>query len=151
MTLNSLAQTISAGKFPNVPAHARPALKYSDKDAGSFTTAVLAYLRLKGCRVWRQPTEGRYIEGQSVTNVMGQTIQTRKGIFIPRDKHAKGVGDISGIAPGGKALFIEIKIGRDRQSEEQKKFQQEVDQLGGIYILTRTWDDFFAQIKLRLP
>lgn len=148
MNLKTLAETVSAGKHPNIPAHARPVLKYSDKDAGSLTTAVLSYLRnIKKCRVWRQPSEGRYIEGQSVTNVIGQTIQTRKGIFIPRDKHAIGIGDIAGVVPGGKAIFVEIKIGRDRQSEEQIEFENDIKRLGGIYVIARTWDGFIVDIS----
>lgn len=148
MTLRDLADIISAKKYANIPAHARPKLTYSDKDAGSFTMAVLAYLRhIKGCRVWRQPSEGRYLEAQYEKNVMGQQIQTRKGMFIPRDKQAKGVGDVSGVAPGGRALFVEIKIGRDTQRDEQKEFEADVKKLGGIYILTRNFDDFVLQIS----
>jgi hypothetical protein len=37
----------------------------------------------------------------------------------------------------GRAFFIEVKVGRDRQRPEQRKFQAAVERAGGRYVLAR--------------
>lgn len=46
----------------------------------------------------------------------------------------KGVPDLTAITKTGKVLQIEVKAGGYSQSEHQKRFQQEWEALGGIYI-----------------
>jgi len=58
----------------------------------------------------------------------------------------KGVADISAII-NGKAWQIEVKVGRDRQSEHQKNFQQRVEQAGGVYLIVKSFDDFVGQYQ----
>lgn len=148
MNLKELADTISQQRHSNIPAHARPPLSYSDKDAGKFQTAILAYLRLKGLKAWRQSSEGRYLREEYMTNVVGLKIKVGGGKFIPRDKEVKGIGDVCAVLPpNGRFIAIEVKIGKDRQNEEQKEFQREMDEAGAIYFVTKTWDDFQLQIS----
>jgi hypothetical protein len=42
----------------------------------------------------------------------------------------------------GKSLHIEIKIGRDRQSDNQKRIESEVTASGGFYYLARSFKFF---------
>ena len=58
----------------------------------------------------------------------------------------KGSADIH-ILKAGRAVYCEIKIGRDRQSEAQKAFQRSVEEAGGLYIIVRDFDDFLSQIE----
>ena len=70
-----------------------------------------------------------------------------KGMYIPRSKAAKGSGDITVILPPlGRRLDVEVKYGKDRQSDDQKRFQSELEAMGGLYIIVRTWEDFMHQI-----
>lgn len=151
MTLKELATGIANIRHANIPEHARPKMKFSDATANDLTTAILAYFslaKLKGykCRAWRQPSEGRYLPEKWETNVVGQRIQTSKGIFIPRDKNAKGAGDILAIV-SGKFISLEIKIGKDRQSEVQGEFEMDITDAGGLYFIVRNWDSFILQVQ----
>jgi hypothetical protein len=37
---------------------------------------------------------------------------------------------------------IEVKYGKDRQSEDQKKYEHSINEAGGIYVIARNIDDF---------
>lgn len=52
-----------------------------------------------------------------------------------------GTADISATI-AGKSVKIEIKIGKDRQSEAQKKYQADVERAGGIYIIVKNFTEF---------
>lgn len=45
-----------------------------------------------------------------------------------------GVSDLIGCIDG-RAWFIEVKVGRDRQREEQARFQAAVERAGGRYVM----------------
>jgi hypothetical protein len=64
------------------------------------------------------------------------------------DAGIDGQGDISGIAgPRGRRLEIEVKTGKDKLSEDQKRFRQMILSLGGIYIEARSVDGCIAQLE----
>lgn len=150
MTLKQLGEawTKEMHKNSTVPTHAIPQKKFSDKDANSLTNAVLGYFELKHIKAWRQASEGRYMQEVKGVNVIGQTITLQKGRYIPRSKAAKGAADVTcSIPPLGRRLEIEVKFGKDRQSEVQKQFQKEIEEMGAIYIIVRTWEDFYQQIQ----
>lgn len=57
-----------------------------------------------------------------------------------------GVSDIVAIyPPNGRAIFIEVKTGSDRQRPEQKGFQRNVELMGAVYIIVKTYADFLEQ------
>ena len=58
----------------------------------------------------------------------------------------KGVEDIICIVMG-RYVGIEVKAGKDRHSEDQKKRQFEVERAGGTYLLVRSTDDFIEQFN----
>ncbi len=59
-----------------------------------------------------------------------------------------GQADISGIlAPSGRRLEIEVKAGRDRLSEQQKKFAAMIRRAGGVYIEARSAEDAVDGIR----
>lgn len=53
----------------------------------------------------------------------------------------KGIGDISAIIRG-RALWVEVKAGRDKVSREQLIFRAEVERAGGLYFVARSTDEF---------
>jgi len=152
MTLKELAQALVNKKYSHIPEHARPVVKYRDGTANELTKAILAYFELRGWKAFRQASEGRYLPEQKVKNVLGQQVTVKKGMYIPRSRGAKGSGDISGaLPPHGTRIEIEIKIGKDRQSDVQKEFQAEIEAMGAIYMIVRTWQDFIFQISKYAP
>ncbi len=130
-------------KSSTVPAHAQPRKPFHENSANELTKTVLAYFEFKGIKAWRQASEGRFIRGKEYTDWAGRP-REEKGTFIPRSKAAKGIGDICALTP--RFTSIEIKYGKDRQSDDQKKFQKEIENSGGIYMIVRTWEDFYLQI-----
>lgn len=57
-----------------------------------------------------------------------------------------GMADISGII-NGRAIEIEVKSTKGRQTQFQKNWQKAVERVGGIYILTHTVEDCLSQIE----
>jgi hypothetical protein len=53
----------------------------------------------------------------------------------------KGTADISATI-NGKSVKIEVKYGRDRQSEVQKQYQEKIESAKGIYYIARDFDSF---------
>lgn len=146
MTLRDLATIISKQEYANIPEHCRPKKTFSDKTANDLTKAVLAYFKYRNIKAWRQSSEGRYIQPEHVHNVIGHRITVKKGRFIPRSKESKGIGDIAAVIQGQFTSW-EVKVGKDRQRDEQKKFQAEIEASGGKYFLIKTWDDFYFQFS----
>ena len=52
-----------------------------------------------------------------------------------------GTADISATIQGC-SVKIEVKIGTDRQSDEQKRYQKQVEDTGGIYYIARDFKTF---------
>jgi len=56
-----------------------------------------------------------------------------------------GMEDVSACFPVhgiGLSIGVEVKIGKDRQSEDQKIRQAELEKAGGVYIIAKTYEGF---------
>lgn len=114
-------------------------------EANNITAELLIQIpaRFPGIRVWRQNTG----IGVSMANVKralallggGAVKQAMELLSHPTMRFGVlGGGDISGLmAPMGRRLEIEVKAGRDKQSEEQRAYQGMIVGLGGAYLLCR--------------
>ena len=58
-----------------------------------------------------------------------------------------GVSDLVYLKPGGKPLFIELKIESGSQSTIQKTWQQTVENNGYQYIIIRSLEEFILLLK----
>ena len=58
----------------------------------------------------------------------------------------KGVPDIIGII-NGRFIGIEVKIGKDRQSADQKLIEKEINAAGGVYFIAKSYDDYLSKIN----
>lgn len=131
---------------PLVPLHARPKpTAYKDKTANELTKAIIAFFEIQGGI------------GERI-NSMGKVIDTRKTYQDPITGQTKVIGSIDwvkGTSTDGTAdisatvfglsVKVEVKIGNDRQSEAQKKYQERIEQAGGIYIIARSFDGFLHE------
>jgi len=147
MTLKAFSELYNKSRHLTIPEHARPVKIFRENSANELTKSCLAYLEFHGIQCFRQSSEGRMLPAKQVKNVMGQTITLGQNKWIPRSKGGVGKADLSAtLPPHGKRLEIEIKYGKDKQSDDQKKFQAEVERMGGIYLLVRNWDSFIHLI-----
>lgn len=102
--------------------------------ANQLTDAVMRYMRSLRCAVARINTTGIYDQELGRYRFSGST---------------NGVEDVSGTLPItiqglkiGLTVAVEIKIGKDRLSEDQIKRKENIEKAGGHYIVAKTFDQF---------
>lgn len=79
-------------------------------------------------------------------NTMGVYDPTKQ-LYRKIAKSDKGVGDILCCLKGGKWLELEVKMGKDKLSEDQKQRQLDILVLGGRYYVITCWDDFLTILE----
>lgn len=111
-------------------------------ETNNITAALLIEIpkRFPNIRVWRSNTGGavgvRAVQEAIAYIRVGNDSQAIKVLSRVIKFGVEGQADISGIiGPFGRMLQIEVKAGRDRQSEAQQNFEAMVTQRGGVYII----------------
>ena len=129
-------------KYPSMPEYARTAPRYSDKTANGLTKCVIDFIRLSGGQAERINATGQYIDqSQTYIDVLGRTRTIGTGQWL-QSTGQKGTADISAVIRG-RAVKIEIKVGKDRQSGDKRKYQEAIERAGGVYLIVRSFDEFF--------
>ncbi len=122
----------------------KPAIQYTPgKSAPRVEKNIVEYLNLLGFQAEKRAVMGRQITTKDTHTPMG-TIKG-KTIYIPTTG-TKGSADISAIVYG-IAVMIEVKVGKDRQSDHQKRYEQAVDRANGFYMIARSEDDFLEKFN----
>lgn len=133
-------------KYPNVPDHCIPMQKFNDTTANGLTKTIIMFIQYIGGQAERVSSMGRMIDNRKVsTDVLGRQRSIGSMKYIPGTS-TNGTADISAIYKG-ISFKIEVKIGSDRQSEAQKKYQQEVERAGAVYIIAKDFDNFIIDFK----
>lgn len=130
-------------EYPSVPEYAIPSQKYTDTTANGLTRCVMDWLNLSGHMAERTSNEGRVIDNRKTyVDAIGQrkTIGEVKRI---KSSGTVGTSDVKAVIRG-RMVAIEIKIGKDRQSDAQKKYQAKVEAAGGVYIIVKNFSDFLS-------
>lgn len=129
-------------RYPSMPETARTCKKYEDRTANGLTRCVIDFIRFMGGQAERINCTGRYQDNTTVfTDVVGRTRSIGSGQWLP-SSGTRGTADVSSVIRG-MAVKIEIKIGRDRQSDDQKRYQEAVERAGGIYLIVRSFGEFY--------
>lgn len=117
--------------------------KYDDSTANGLTTCIIDFLNMMdGSHAERISNEGRTIDTRkTITNVVGQVRQIGS---IKRIKSSMqlGTADISATILG-RSVKIEVKIGKDRQSEAQKIYQKQIEDARGYYKIVKDFEEFY--------
>ena len=116
-------------KRPDFPYPVKTAFR--DDGANALTKSIRAWFALNGGYMARINTTGVYDTKMRRYRFSGST---------------KGVADLVGTYRG-RSISIEVKFGRDVQSEKQRLYQSQIEQAGGIYIIASTFDGFLQQIN----
>lgn len=131
----------SRQKYPNLPDHARIIKMPSDSTANGLTRLVIKWIELHGGQAERINTMGRMVDKRKiVTDVLGRKGMIGSMSYIPTTG-TRGSADISAVIKS-RAVKIEIKVGKDRQSDLQKAYEQSITSAGGVYLIVRTMDQF---------
>lgn len=133
-------------KYPNMRPEMIALTHWNDNSANELTKSVIAFLQFNGCQAERINTMGVYRKKYRTDGVaIGG--QWTKGTGTP------GSADISATIKG-RSVKIEVKYGKDRQSQAQKDYQAAIEEAGGTYIIVKTfadmlkfYDEFVQAIK----
>ena len=137
-------------KHPGYPEHLTMPIKaYKITTANGLTNAIKDFIKAHGFQAERVNTMGIPKDNRKIiTDVMG--FQRMIGSIDYRPSGSTtGSADIHASIPikgsNGFAVSvkIEIKIGRDKQSEAQLKYADQVRAAGGIYIVVHNLEEFF--------
>jgi hypothetical protein len=142
--LKQLKQEAMLESYPNVPKYALSTPKYEDKTANGLTKCIIEFLQLSNHQAERINTMGRPIDNRKqVTDVIGRT-KTIGSMTWGKSTATKGSADISATIQG-RSVKIEVKIGADRQSQDQKIYQDNIEKSGGKYWIAKNFDDFIKK------
>ncbi|MBA7556544.1 hypothetical protein ES705_49256 [subsurface metagenome] len=111
-----------------LPANAILRTTFEDRTSNGLTACIIAHIKLKDGSAYRINSQGQYDTKLKRWRYSGMR---------------KGVPDIQAVV-NGQYLGIEVKVGRDQQSEYQRKVQAEIEASGGQYYLARNFTDFRA-------
>lgn len=119
---------------------------YTDKTANGLTKCIVHWINLNGYQAERISTTGRYIDNSKVvTDILGNKKKIGTGKYI-KGSGTNGSADISATIKG-RSIKIEVKIGKDKQSDAQKKYQEMIEKAGGVYFIATDFDDFMMFYK----
>lgn len=126
MELEQLANIEDRALHPSIDPKYLAPRKYRDDTANRLTACIVKYISLCGGFASRVNNTGTY--------------RQKLGGFTP-SQSKKGLPDILATYRG-QSLFIEVKVGRDTQSEYQRRIEQAQEKAGGLYYLARDFEKF---------
>lgn len=130
--LSKLANEFKAEKHPDVPSFALVKKAFKDATANELTKTIIFDM------YWVREGLAYRINNGAIYDTKRQVY--RKGV------QRKGIPDIIGII-NGRFIGIEVKIGRDRQSADQKEVEREINEAGGVYFIAKSYDDYLEKIS----
>lgn len=137
--LEDLSFEAKKAKHPTVPYLSRDLFR--DNTANGLTHCVIAYIRLVGGQSERINCQGGIKDNrQVVTDCIGRQ-RTIGSLTRIKTSGQRGTADISALFEG-KTLKIEVKIGKDHQSEAQRCYQLSIEKSGGYYYIAKDFTSF---------
>lgn len=128
-------------KAPSINPDYIVGTKFNDKSANALTKAILAFINLSGGQAERINNMGRMIDrSKVVSDVLGRQ-RTVGSVEWQKGTGTKGTADISATVCG-LSVKIEVKFGKDKQSDDQKKYQEQITSAGGIYLIAKEFSPF---------
>jgi len=141
--LEELADIENQRKHPNMPAKYLAKSTYRDDTANGLTRCIIDFVRFNGGQAERINTTGIPIDTRrEVTDIVGHR-RTIGSVQWRPSGGTVGSADISATI-GGRSVKIEVKIGRDRQSEAQRQYQASIEAAGGLYFVAKDFSSFLT-------
>ena len=149
-TLYAKLRTDYKARHPNYPDHLTlPMRTYKLNTANGLTQAVIEWVKAHGYQAERVSTTGRLIDrSEVVTDVLGFKRRIGSMEWI-KGTGTTGSADIHATIPlkhsngFGVSVKIEIKVGKDRLSPAQKKYGEQMELAGGVYLVVKELNDLF--------
>lgn len=139
--LETMADLDNQQRHPNIPPKYLAKSKYRDDTANGLTRCIIDFIRFDGGQAERINTMGIPKDNRKqVTDIMGHC-RTIGSVEWRTSGTTKGSADISATIRG-RSVKIEVKIGKDTQSEAQKQYQASIEAAGGLYYIARDFTSF---------
>ena len=129
----------------------KPAVKqFNTAKASGLEKAICTVIKACGWQAEIIKNMGRPVDNRKTYLDVTGHYRTVGSIDWIKGSGTNGTADVSATMPlngsngFGVSVKIEVKIGRDRQSEAQKKYEAQIKATGGVYIIAKTLDDFMA-------
>lgn len=128
--LSKLANELKAEES-ELPAFALVRKNFKDTTANDLTKTIVFDMK--------------WVRGGVAYRINNGAVYDKKRGTYRAGVQRKGVPDIIGII-NGRFIGIEVKIGRDRQSADQKEVEREINEAGGVYFIAKSYDDYLEKI-----
>jgi len=132
--LDALKLANDIERHPSFPEDYFVKKKWDDKTANGLTKAITSFIQFNGYQAERINTMGVARENKRTD---GKVI----GVTWTKGTTTAGSADISATIRG-RSVKIEVKVGKDRQSDAQKRYQESIERAGGVYMIARDFDSF---------
>ena len=150
--LKRLAESIHTEEclcHPTLKPSYIPMRKYRECSANELTRSIIALIIYIGGHAERINTTGRVVQRKGAKRLVnGKWVDSVRNEYIPTSGQ-RGSADISATI-NGKSYKIEVKYGRDVQSDAQKVYQNQIEQCGGVYIIAKTFEQFCRDLAPHL-
>ncbi|MDP3643137.1 MAG: hypothetical protein Q8S54_08100 [Bacteroidota bacterium] len=143
--LEEIATNEARLRFPTVPYLA--SRTFRDDTANTLTHCIIQFIRLKGGQAERINSTGRRIDTRTTFEDVTGRSRTIGGSHWIKNNGCNGTADVS-CTVAGRSVKVEVKIGRDRQSQAQKLYQQSIEAAGGIYVVASSFEQFLTWYNL---
>ena len=130
--LSKLADKLKAEAHPMLPPQALVKKRFKDTTANELTKTI----------IW----DMYHVRGGVAYRINNGAVYDTKRNVYRKGVQRKGIPDIIGII-NGTFYGIEVKIGKDRQSAEQKEIENEINTAGGVYFIAKSYDDYLNKIN----
>ena len=135
-------------QHPLIPEGSRVLRTFDDRAANGLTKCIICFLTMKGHQAERINTMGHPVDTRrTVTDVVGITRRVGSITWV-KTTSTRGSADISATI-NGRSVKIEVKTGKDRQSQAQKEYQRAVEQAGGLYVIAESFEQFLEWYNLK--
>jgi len=135
-TMDAIQRRIDS---PSIPANYIVGTKYTEKNANDIEKAIERFARIVGFLCERTKTQGRLMQAKYKDTPEGRLTVSKEKFVTSTSR--KGSSDLK-LLINSKYITGEIKFGKDRQSADQKKYQNDVESNGGTYVIWKTFEDF---------
>lgn len=120
----------------------------SDKTANGLTKCIIDWITLKGGYANRINTQGQArVHKVPRYNILIGKTEYRDSVQWTPSTTRIGTPDIDAIIQG-KAVKIEVKIGKDKLSPAQVKHLEDIAKAGGLYFVAKDMESFINWYKL---
>jgi len=120
---------------------------YKQNNANGLTRCIIDAINFSGGYATRINNAGTFRKGKTIQRDFGMNPIQEKGVYTFNG--TRGIADIDAFF-NGVNVKIEVKYGKDRMSEAQRKYKENIERVGGVYIVARNLEDFWIELMEKI-